>query len=449
LNHDTLPFVRRAIGIFAAGIGLGLVIGFAFTRTSQKDSSAVETKPTVASNEARVTQSAAPRSNAEADKIVLGNIATVPFQELYGVLSARSAEELAQLARQLNDLPPGRDTRTKINTFFTAWAHLDAKAALTAAISLKSADARGLAIGSVIRGADAATGQSLTNTLSQLPADALPAPQKTRSLNTALSKWSEVDPVAAAKFLDEYPGRERGFFGARVSIAQNWAATDPTAAMAWAQAMSNPQEARVALSGVISGWWENDPRAAEAYVTAHLDTVGTDAVMRITNQLLQQDPQRARDWASRLSTPEARRSADSFIAMQMAETDPKAASEWAATLPADVRSGVLSGTISRWARNDPQAVAQWINSLNGAGRDEAVSAYSSTVAGKDPVAALNWAVTVSDPKLRTSAVDRIVTGWLRRSPGEAQAWIQNSTLAESEKTRLLSLSPRNNSRPND
>ena len=435
--------MQRAIGIFAAGIALGLVVGFAFTRTGQKNSSAIESKPTVASSDGAVTQSSAPKSNAEVDKIVLGNIATVPFQELYGVLSVRSAEELAQLARQLNDLAPGRDTKAKINAFFTAWAHLDANAALAAAASLKNAEARSQGVAAVIRGADAAAAKSLVTALTKLSSDALPPAQRSRSLSSAVSKWSEVDPVAAAKFLDESASRDRGFYGARMSIAQNWAASDPAAALAWAQAQKDPQDQRISISGVISGWWENDPRAAEDYVASHLDNVGLGGtVMRITSQLFEQDPQRAKEWASRLSTPEARRSADTFIVMQMAETDPKGASEWAASLPEDVRSRTLGGAISRWARNDPQGAAQWINTLNGPVRDEAITIFSSTIARTDPATGLNWAVTMSDQKTRTDTVARIVTGWMHRSPAEAKTWVQNSPLPEPEKTRLLSLPPR-------
>jgi hypothetical protein len=433
--------VQRAAGIFVAGIVFGILIGYFMVRAGRTDSKAVASNSPVANIESRKTESATTRSDAEADKIILGNIASVPFQELYGVLSSRSADEMAELARQLNDLPPGRETKTKINAFFAAWARLDAKAALTAAISLKTPEARALATSSVVRSADASVAQSLVATLSQLPADALSPTQKTRSLSTALSRWSEADPVAAAKFLDQFPSRDRGFFGARMSIAENWATTDPTAALAWAQAQGDPQETRASMAGVVSGWWETDPRAAEAYVAAHLDTLGLDSVMRITTQLFQQDPQRAKEWANSLSTTEARRTANSFLVNQMAETDPKGASEWAASLPEDVRSRTLSAAISRWARNDLRAAGEWINRLDGAIRDEAVSTYSAVAANSDPAAGLTWAATLSDPKLRSSTVARIVTSWLRRSPADARAWVQNSSLPEPEKTRLLALSP--------
>jgi hypothetical protein len=264
--------VQRAAGIFVGGIILGAVMAFALIRATAPQTNSVGSAPATASNDSRKSDSSDHTTNAERDKVILGNIATVPFQELYGVLSHRSAQEMAKIARQLNDLPPGRETKNKVNAFFTAWAHLDAKAALTSAIALKTSEAKSLAITAVIRGADAIAASGLATTLNQLPADALPASQKARFLNSAVSKWSEVDPAAAAKFIDENPPPDRAFFGARVTIAQNWAATDPTAALAWVQAQGDAQETRVTMSAVIRGWWENDPRSAEAYVAARIWT---------------------------------------------------------------------------------------------------------------------------------------------------------------------------------
>lgn len=440
---DTLSFVHRAAGIFLAGIGLGVLIALVFLRGSHSETNAVAVRaPSVANSESQRSDFSRDRSRAEADRIVLGDITTVPFQELYSVLSARSAKEMAELAAQLNDLPPGRETKTKINAFFTAWAHLDARAALMAAISLKTAEAKDAAISAVVRGADAIAAKSLVEVISQLPADALPAWQKTKSLTSALTKWSEVEPAAAAKFLDEFPAQEREYLGARMMIAQNWAASDPAAALAWAAAQGDGREGKISMSGVISGWWDADPRAAEAYVVEHADTLGTQPLMQIISQMYRQDPERAKQFANNLPTVEMRRTAASNIAMQMSFNDPKAASQWAATLPDDVRGRTLESVVSRWARNDSRAAGEWINGLNGAVRDEAVTAFSSSLGMSDPAAALTWATTLSDPTRRNAAVERVVTAWLRRSPNDAKAWIQSSPLPEEEKTRLLSLPTR-------
>lgn len=439
---DSLAFVQRTAVIFLAGMAIGVLLAFVVLRTHNETSAVVVRNPAVANKEAERTELSAEKSRAETDRIVLGDIATVPFQELYSVLSARSSKEMAELAAQLNDLPPGRETKTKLTTFFTAWAHLDARAALAAAISLKTADAKDAAMSAVVRGADAISAKSLVEVISQLSPDAVQPWQKTKSLNIALTKWSEVEPASAAKFLDQFPTQDRESMGARMTIAQNWAAADPAAALAWAAGQGESREGRISMSGVITGWWDADPRAAEAYVVQHADTLGIQPLMQIVSQIYREDPERAKEWANSLPTAETRRMAASNIAMQMSNTDPKAASQWAATLPDDMRGRTLEGVMSRWARTDSRAAGEWINGLNGPVREEAVSAFSSALGASDPAAALTWATTLSDPARRNSAVERVVTGWLRRSPGDAKTWIQNSGLPDEEKTRLLSLTAR-------
>ena len=407
-------------------------------RRNEKTSS-IASSPASVSNSPRKNASSFQKSSAEDDKIILGNITTVPFQELYGLLSSRSREEVAQLAEQLKALPASGETDARITVFFKAWAHLDAKAAFTTAASFKSVAAKGAAIAAVIEGADPIAASSLAQSVVALPPDALPSWQRAGFLSKALSKWSQIDPVAAANFLDAFGKTDRSVTGARVSIAQNWAASDPQAALAWAQTSSEDPSGRFAVSAAIMGWWHNDPRAAEAYVVSHLDTVGMETVMSLTRQIFGQDPQRAKEWATQLSTLQARVSATTFIAVQLATSDPTSAAQWVVTLPDELRERGVQAVANFWARRDPEAAAGWVNGLAGPTRDQAVSAYGSALSNKDPTAALTWAATISDEKIRNSSVQRIVTGWLRRSPDAATAWIQSSNLSEPEKKRLLEL----------
>jgi hypothetical protein len=436
--------VQRSVFFLIAGILIGILLGYTLAPTAKKITAADGTSasaPVERQAAKSETSSSAPKSSAEANKILLGNITTVPFQELYGLLSSQSREEVMQLAQQLRELPPGRETNARIAVFFKAWAHLDAKAAFTAAASFKTTEAKAAAIGAVIDGADSIAASSLAQSIAALSPDALLSGQRTSFLVKTLTKWSQVDPVAAAKFLDASPESGRSLMGARMSIAENWAALDPQAALAWAQTPSSEPSARFAVSGAISGWWHTDPRAAEAYVASHLDAVGPETVMALTRQIFGQDPQRAKEWANQLSTVDARRSATSFIAMQLAQTDPKSASEWVATLPDDVRERAMYGVMNSWARREPDAVAGWINGLSGNTRDEAIGAYSSTLSNRNPTAALTWATSISDEKMRDTSVQRIVTAWMYRNPREATAWVQGSTLPNAVKARLLAPPP--------
>jgi hypothetical protein len=346
------------------------------------------------------------------------------------------------LAQQLAELPAGKETKIKINKFFSAWSHLDPSAAMVSAMALKAGDARSTAMNAVIAGSDGASGASLAAMIDHLTPEILPATDKMKFLNRALTKWSEVDPVAAANFLDASPSATKGLLAARVSVAGNWAESDPEAALAWVQAHTPAEETNTVMSGVINGWWRADPRAAEAYVASHLDTLGPQTIMTMTRQLFNQDPQQAKDWVAGLVRPEVRRSASYFIATQLAASDPKAAGDWATSLPREVRRAAIDGVINAWVRRDPQEAGQWINTLTGTPRDDAINAFSSAVAPRDPATALTWAASVSDEKMREAAMDRIAEGWIRRNTTAATAWIQSSGLPDAEKARLLALSPR-------
>jgi hypothetical protein len=381
-------------------------------------------------------------ANAEDSNVLLGDIATVPFQELYGLLSTLSPAKLADLARQLNDLPPSKETNAKIAAFYKAWAHLNPKAALEAAARLKSTDGKGTAVQAIIDGADPAAAGALAKLIQEWPAEVATAEQRNGFLASATTKWAQADPIGAAKFIESVPASGMRWSMALRTIAQNWAALDPQAAVTWAQAHSDSQPPNMAMTGAIAGWWEKDHSAAEAYVASHLDTlVDRQLASTLASQIYNQDPQHAKDWVLQLPDLEARRQASSGIVLSIAFNDPKGAAAWAATLPSDVREIALGSAVSWWASNDIDAAGQWINQLNGPQRDEAMGAYSYNLLQKDPAMAASWAATISDQKIRDKSLGRIASDWLSKNPTQATSWIQNSALSDAEKSRLLALTP--------
>ncbi len=432
-----------AIGLGAAGLVLGFVVGR--MATSAGGSNAADSH---AVSQADLTSSTLYRPDhggtEEATRIVLGNIISVPFQELYSVLSARPASELAELARQLESLPAGHEKDQKSAKFFKAWAHFDPTAAMKAAIALETPKARSNALHSVIEGSDSAAGETLAKAIGALAAESLPPHVQRGLVGQATTKWSEVDAAAAAAFIDTIPVTPGNVFADLHSIAQNWALSDPQAALAWAQQhdRAGPSSMSFATNGAISGWWQKDPAAAEAYVASHLETLPErQLASSLASNIFQTDPKQAIEWVNQLPDVEARRQADSLIAHQMAWTDQKAAAEWASNLPANVRSTALDSAVNMWAQKDPNSAGEWIGSLNGAVRDQAVSGYSSAVATKDPVNAMAWATTISDPRMRDTSTDRIVRSWMQRNATEATAWVQASALSDEQKKRLLATPP--------
>lgn len=428
-----------AVALCGGGLIFGVLIGSALPGGSSEATTSHITSAAAAPRVNRFRSSA----DGEASKLVLGNIASVPFQELYSVLSSRAPAELAEVAQQLKSLPAGHDKDQKIAKFFKAWAHFDGVGALKAATALDSPHSREQAISAVVDGADATAGEALAKMISAVESGMLTTNAQRRLAGNAAAKWSDIDAPAAAAFLDNLP--EAGpMVGDAHTIAQNWALSDPQSALTWAQqrdAQAN-YPSRFASSGAILGWWQKDAAAAEAYVASHLNARSDwQMASNLASAIFTADPQRAVEWVNQLPSAEARSQADSSIAHQLAWTDPKGAADWAMSLPEDVRSSVLSSAVSTWAQTNPAAAAEWLGALNGPVRDRAINSYIGAVSYRDPANALSWANAISDPQMRDSSVDRVVRSWMQRDPQQASAWLQASTLPEDAKKRLLASAP--------
>src|SRR6266568_2501953 len=229
--------VRGAV-LLGAGVCIGVVIGLAISPVHPPEPGVAQS---TAGSAAKVTTAKVrPGSHLEAEtehpNILLGDIVTVPFQELYGVLSTLSPQQLDELAAQLKNLPAGKETNAKVAAFFRAWAHFDSVAALRAAAGFKISEAKTIAVQSVITSADATQAKALAKQIQEWPADILTREQRNGFLNSLLVKWSDLDPVGAAKFFDTMQMDAMRFHPAASVIAQNWAAIDPSAAIEWARA---------------------------------------------------------------------------------------------------------------------------------------------------------------------------------------------------------------------
>ena len=435
--------VRGAL-LLGAGICIGVIFGFAISPARHSDPGVAQGIAGSSANAAAAKLKPGSHSEAETEhpNILLGDIVTVPFQELYGVLSTLSPQQLNDLAAQLKKLPAGKDTNAKVTTFFKAWAHLDPIAALHAAAGFTVSEAKTTAVQSIIGSADATQAKALAKEIQEWPADAIKREQRNGFLNSLLMKWSDLDPMGAAKFFDAMQSDTMRFYPVASAIAQNWAAIDPATALEWARAHSDVQGFQGAINGAINGWWSKDHAAAEQYFTAHAnDSIGRQMATTLTSYIFSKDPEGAKEWVGQLSDLETRRQAQHVLVIQMAVNDPESASEYAAMLPADVREGTLTGAINYWAADNLTAAGEWIKGLSGAARDEALGAYTYSLLRKDPNSAAAWAVTISDPKIRDKSLNGIATFWLNKDPVAASAWIQNSNLPVGDKKRLLGLGP--------
>jgi hypothetical protein len=313
---------------------------------------------------------------------------------------------------------------------------------LHAAAGFNVSEAKTTAVQSIIASADATQAKALAKEIQEWPADTIKREQRNGFLNSLLMKWSDLDPIGAAKFFDTMQVDTMRFHPVAAAIAQTGLRLIRRPHSSGPVPTAMYRDSRVRINGAINGWWSKDHAAAEQYVTAHAnDSSGRQMATTLTSYIFSKDPERAKEWVAQLSDSETRRQAQHVLVIQMAVSDPESASEYAATLPADVREGTLTGAINYWAANDLTAAGEWIKGLSGPARDEALGAYTYSLLRKDPNSAAAWAVTISDPKIRDKSLNGIATFWLNKDPAAASAWIQNSSLPAADKKRLLRLAP--------
>src|SRR5205814_9061421 len=127
--------IVRATLLLAAGIFVGVVIVVTISPAHRPASTVVQAGDggSAATANLRLKSGSRLESEMEHANILLGNIVTVPFQELFGVLSALSPQQLNELAIQLQNLPAGKETNARGAVLLNAWAHIDTVAASLAA----------------------------------------------------------------------------------------------------------------------------------------------------------------------------------------------------------------------------------------------------------------------------------------------------------------------------
>lgn len=382
---------------FATGCALValLLLGLIFWRASARTGlshfvSATAVRP----DSDTPTKNAEPAGKAPSgdsdQKIKLGDITSVPLPELADVLAKKRSDEIAALAREL-DRGNTNINSSKVTALFKAWAMIDPRAAVDTAISFHDPALRATAISATIETVPPASAGTVAAALLHAPDDRSFA--RGALLTKTLIKWSQADPAAAANMLNSSEAESAWAsasdgrpalvvvteaFG---TVAQNYASTDPAAALRWAASLHDRNRSEFANHGAVEAWWQTDPAAAANYALAHADdAAGQNMAATIAQSMAAEDPEKAQNWANQIQNPQARTHAQTGIAIGLARTDPARALGLAIALPP----------------------------------------------GEDQQTALTIAVHE----------------WMMRDPNGAQAWIQQSTIADNEKKRLLSLGRR-------
>ena len=216
------------------------------------------------------------------------------------------------------------------------------------------------------------------------------------------------------------------------ALACEWARTEPRAAADWALAHAKADDSESpknsAAQYVFLRWVSSDSRAAfewwESLPPSPMrDMIGMEASTRYAED-------GDFETAQKMFRPVAGKmheQATSHLASLLAKRDPVSAAAWLASLPPGIPpEDAVAGVTARYFNRDPEGAARWLEALPaGFMRDQAHKQFAIKTAQFDPAGAAEFLGKISDPKIRTNAVQWIIYPWQAEDPVAAREWVLN------------------------
>lgn len=268
------------------------------------------------------------------------------------------------------------------------------------------------------------------------------------ALVATVSAASQASPDRAAGYVDQL-GDPR-LFPFIPDIMKNWAESDLSAAVQWAQVLwtktdlaetSNHGPLGQATYSLLQEWCKKDaPHAAEFAAALADPAVRQDGIQAVVANWSGKDWQAAQNWANGLASGPARDAALKGLCQGLASWDAPRAADFVANLPpGDLQSEAAVELASNWAHKDPQAAAQWVGALpEGKTRERAAATVMEMwiASGSDAEAAARWLQQLPDGPTRNQAAQKFV-GWAALvQPELASAWV-NAVKDESERNQQI------------
>lgn len=285
-----------------------------------------------------------------------------------------------------------------------------------------------------------------------------------REWNLFRYAWGAVDPEGALEHALSLEGRRQQ--EAVGETLTGWASSDPAGAMAWLEAMEDGDEKNRYRRDLVGGLADHDIGMATEYVLEraaqgdeqagrYLETVTgeilrkgdvTNAVAwseglpdgalkgqamdRVANRYVDEDPEAAARWAERYAEVEYGARVIEEVGDEWAERDPEAAVAWLQTLPQGRgASEGMESALGEWARSDPTSASEFLVTMpDSTTKDAAVSGFARNIVRENPQAAIAWAETINQEEMRLQTLTRTARQWFRRDSEAASAWLQSSGL---------------------
>jgi len=192
------------------------------------------------------------------------------------------------------------------------------------------------------------------------------------------------------------------------SVATSYGARNFDEAQAWIRTLPADQQAD-ALAAAIAGLSQNDPAAAAAQIAMMQDGAAkNEAAARVIGDWARTDPAAAANLLKQQSDEQAQRDG-------------------------------MRQLMPAWVNQDPAAALQFANSYEpGPVRDSALQSYVWSNQTAAPSELARVAESIGDDGDRSRAVGVAAARWMRESPDDARAFIeQTESLSDGAKDRIL------------
>lgn len=427
---------------------LGIAVAVGGFQTGRRTVDAAAIAASGRANSDRISAAISPSYKSlpppEQTQIILRDIATVPFSELYDVLNSAPHEQLLAWARDLERMPRGPHQRAAVSAYYKSLIQVNPRAAIEAVLRAQNLNMRELALDALTK----ASPESLWGDLAEMMLQ-LPYPKHANVGEDIIWNWSRVDPVAASQFITTHPrpGEDGRFF----SLLYNWGAIDPLAARDWVEADPSRQT-KEAIQALVSGWEDTDCPAAVQYVLANAPRPNfQDAI----NVLAYDFVRRAKDQATSLILllpPEQAKVALQHIADQTThvilgvsedyQRPPAEVARWMITLPPELSNDAIGDVAGEWFRRDAAGATSWLDQLQPSLRDATIASFCRTRNIDLAQEVITLGQSITDHKLRDSALGQFARN-LRDTREQSIEAVNDLPISDKQKAYLLEVMPEN------
>lgn len=384
----------------------------------------------------------------EIEKLTLPEI-QARLQEMNGMEANAATEELEQnLVARWSQLDPIGATEyaaeavaqggnlSLLQTAATAWAETDPIGASQWAAILDSPLARDTALGQIFGTWSSTNPSQAASAIATLPMGSA----QTVATSAVAKSFAKGNLNAALQWAEGLSGPVQ--LAATREIVNLWSNSDPEATGAWIMQQGSPQVRREALRALAENWAKRDPSAALDYAQKISDVhLRNSFVSSAIYKFSDSNPMAAANWLS----SDAAKPPDIYayvgwkVSTSYAAFDPGSAAGWASSITDDrLRNQALSAISKSWSQTNPTEAVQWIGSLRDAeSRDVATAAFSEQLAEENPATAAQWASRISDPIRLSISLKKIVSDWKKIDPNAARSFVLSSTVIPADLRQKL------------